>query len=211
MPSETTQEELALGYVNKNDHGSDGPIQLSFGKIDMHPPFNSAWPKVFANLGYDLTGDPISGIASGAFTNPAVVDPQSKKRSHAGSAYYNAAVAARPNLFVLTEVLVEKILIKKIEGALAATGVQITTKDGIAIDVLATTEVILAAGTVKSPQLLELSEIGDKAVLSQHGIETLVENAAIQLGDCRRTTFWRFTARSTNDSSGNDCVYESWC
>ncbi|RDW66507.1 hypothetical protein BP6252_10142 [Coleophoma cylindrospora] len=176
MPSAKTQEELALGYVKRNDHGTDGPVQLSFGEMDVYTSFNSAWPRTFATLGHDLTGDPISGVANGAFQNPGVVDPVSKKRSHAGSTYYNPEVGSRPNFFVVTEVLVEKILIQNINGALSATGVQITTKDGSRRKVLATREVVIAAGTIKAPQLLELSGIGSKALLSQYGIETLVDN-----------------------------------
>jgi choline dehydrogenase-like flavoprotein len=39
----------------------------------------------------------------------------------------------------------------------------------------ATTEVILAAGVIKSPQLLMVSGIGDAAQLRAHGIETLID------------------------------------
>lgn len=51
-----------------------------------------------------------------------------------------------------------------------------TTKDGKTRKILAKTEVILAAGTIKTPQLLELSGIGDAKLLKAHSIEVLVAN-----------------------------------
>jgi choline dehydrogenase-like flavoprotein len=147
LPSDAAQEDLALGYVDKKLQGTDGPIQLSFGESDAYTAFNKAWPKTFSNLKYELTGDPISGVASGTFTNPGIVNPVTKARSHAGSDYLNAEVVQRPNLRILTEVLVKKILLKKTPtGEFSAEGVTVTTKDGVDKDVLAAAEVVLAAG-----------------------------------------------------------------
>lgn len=177
MPSEVAQDELALNYVDKKLQGTNGPIQLSFGEPDAYTPFNKAWPKTFSTLKQELTGDPISGVASGAFTNPGIVDPVTKARSHAGKEYLNGQVVSRPNLRILTEVLVEKILFEKTStGKLSARGVQVTTKDGRCKDILAGEEVVLAAGTIKSPQLLELSGVGNSKILKTHGIETLIDN-----------------------------------
>jgi choline dehydrogenase-like flavoprotein len=177
LPSEAAQEDLALKYVDKKLQGTSGPIQLSFGEPDAYTPFNKAWPKTFSTLKHELTGDPISGVANGAFTNPGIVDPVTKARSHAGSEYLSKEVTGRSNLRILTEVLVEKILFEKIDGGgLSARGVQVTTKDGSRREILAGNEVVLAAGTIKSPQLLELSGIGNSKLLGTHGIETLIDN-----------------------------------
>lgn len=177
LPSKAAQEDLKLSYVDEKLQGTDGPIQLSFGEADAYTPFNKAWPRVFSNLSHELTGDPISGVSHGAFCNPGIVDPVTKKRSHAGSAYYNSEVSARPNLHVLTEVLVKKIILKKgSDGALSATGVVAVTKDGVEREILAAEEVVLAAGTIKTPQLLELSGIGSSSLLKEHGIEPLIDN-----------------------------------
>jgi Choline dehydrogenase and related flavoproteins len=40
-------------------------------------------------------------------------------------------------------------------------------------------EVILSAGVVHSPQILELSGIGGRDLLTKHGIEVLVDNPAV--------------------------------
>jgi choline dehydrogenase-like flavoprotein len=176
MPSKAAQEDLALSYIREEDQGTDGPIQFSFGESDAYTPFNKAWPRTFETLGYKLTGDPLSGVAVGAFTNPGIVDPVTKTRSHAGSHYLNQ-ISGRSNLRVVTEVLVQKIILKKSDdGSISASGVQVVTKDGKQQDIFAGEEVILAAGTVKTPQLLELSGIGGKKLLESHGIDVLIDN-----------------------------------
>ncbi|KUJ23477.1 alcohol oxidase [Mollisia scopiformis] len=180
LPSEVAQEDLALKYVDKKLQGTNGPIQLSFGEPDAYTPFNKAWPKTFSTLKHELTGDPISGVANGAFTNPGIVNPVTKARSHAGADYLSKEVATRSNLRILTEVLVEKILLEKTStNELSARGVQVKTKDGSRKDILAGHEVVLAAGTIKSPQLLELSGIGDSNILKTYGIETLIDNSNV--------------------------------
>lgn len=40
-------------------------------------------------------------------------------------------------------------------------------------------EVILCAGVVQTPQVLELSGIGNREVLSSAGVETVVESASV--------------------------------
>ncbi|KAL4901980.1 hypothetical protein BDW74DRAFT_187000 [Aspergillus multicolor] len=172
-PSPAIRDELSLGYINETLQGGDGPIQISFGE-GPYPAFSAAWPKVFENLNHQLTGDPISGVAKGAFCNPATINPKDKSRSHAGVAYYNDEIAKRPNLRVLTEATVEKIVLKKgVDGSVVATGVQFTPEDGVRRIVSAANEVVLSAGAVKTPQLLELSVLIDNPNvgenLQEHG------------------------------------------
>jgi choline dehydrogenase-like flavoprotein len=176
-PSRESQDNLGLSYLDDKLAGTSGPIQLSFGEADAYTPFNNAWPKTFQTLKHELTGDPASGVAIGAFNNPGIVNPSTKARSHAGSEYLSAEVVARPNLRILTEVLVRKVLlVKSDDGSIKAEGVAVTTKDGVERDIWSSGEVILSAGTIKSPQLLELSGVGDAHLLESHGIDVLIDN-----------------------------------
>jgi len=76
-------------------------------------------------------------------------------------------VMKRPNLTVLTHAQARRI---RIDGR-RATGVEFW-RDGEACLAAASREVILAAGAVGSPQLLQVSGIGPGELLRQHGIET---------------------------------------
>lgn len=75
-------------------------------------------------------------------------------------------VLHRPNLQVMTDTLVERVRVER--GR--AVGITVRGPGG-RVDVDAGSEVILAAGTVNSPQLLMLSGIGPAGSLRAHGIE----------------------------------------
>ncbi|PKY07532.1 alcohol oxidase [Aspergillus campestris IBT 28561] len=175
-PSDAIRDELSLGYIDPAVQGESGPLQVSFGDGPF-PAFNAAWPKVFESLNHPLTGDPMSGEATGAFCHPGSIHGTQRTRSHTGVTYYNPEVAKRPNLRVVTEAMVEKVLLEKGgDGEFQATGIRFVGRDGEQRTVSANTEVILAAGAIKTPHLLELSGIGDADRLQAHNIEPLVNN-----------------------------------
>lgn len=114
-----------------------------------------------------MVKDPFSGIQdSGAFV-PLASDPSSATRSYSATTYY-AQAKGRPNLHVLTNSPVEKILFDDHSHApnLRATGVKYTLSNGSTVVVHATKEVILAAGALQSPKMLELSGIGNSKLLN---------------------------------------------
>lgn len=79
---------------------------------------------------------------------------------------------------MLTEALAEEIVLEKESGEWQAKGVRITC-DGQQFTVKASQEVILSAGSVQSPQLLELSGIGNPSVLEAAGIDAKVGNSNV--------------------------------
>ena len=173
-PSAAIQENLALGYMDSSLQGTSGPIKCSF--TEEQGVLNAAWPRTFRALNLEMTGDPLSGLANGSQVNPSTIDPETKTRSYAGSAYYTAEVAKRSNLRTLTEAQVEKIIFENAEHTTIATGVQFRARNSGLWTVKAKREVILAAGTLQSPQLLELSGIGSRDLLNSHGIDIVKDN-----------------------------------
>ncbi|KAI0019251.1 hypothetical protein F4780DRAFT_793574 [Xylariomycetidae sp. FL0641] len=176
-PSAAVREQLGgLGYYQASLSG-DGPVQLSYD--DDYSIVNTHWFQTFANLGLEMTSDPRSGKAIGAFQNPSTIEAGTRTRSSAVTAYYGEAVARRPNLDVLLETRVEKIetRVRPEDGQVVATGVRIARADGTGTGAATTVliparrEVILAAGALRTPQLLELSGIGDRARLAALGPE----------------------------------------
>ena len=79
-------------------------------------------------------------------------------------------VRHRPNLTVLTDVHARRVAVERRDGGPRATGVEIRRADGSTTRVTARREVVLAAGAIGSPQLLQLSGIGPGALLQVHGI-----------------------------------------
>lgn len=99
--------------------------------------------------------------------------PNKGKRSYAATEYFDPN-AHRTNLKVLCEALVNKI---NLDGQ-QAVGVNFA-HHGRQYDVHAKREVIVCGGVVKSPQILELSGIGDPDVLKAAGVECKIENRAV--------------------------------
>ncbi|KAI8219682.1 Dehydrogenase citC [Colletotrichum sp. SAR 10_86] len=172
-PSQSTKDIVGLGYHDDALNGN-GPLQVSFG--EGYSAMNTAWMSTFEKLGLGMTGDPRGGKAFGAFQNPCSIDPETKTRSYAANAYYTTEVSSRANLVVLTEALVKKINFNTTSGDAVATGVQVVAKNGEEKEISAKNEVILAAGALQTPQLLELSGIGGRQHLERHGIPVIVEN-----------------------------------
>lgn len=88
-------------------------------------------------------------------------------RSYAKTAYYDGIAAELPNYHLLTGHQVTRIVF---EGT-NATGVEYTTgPDAPRIVVSARKEVILSAGAILSPKLLQISGVGESTLLSQLGV-----------------------------------------
>ncbi|KAJ5787103.1 CAZyme family AA3 [Penicillium paradoxum] len=176
-PSNGNREFFKGMKYEQEDQGNTGPVQVSFG--EQYMPFHSAWMETFEALGYPQDEDPIKGACTGPFVSPGSVDPTNHTRSHAAAAYLGPNVQARPNLRVVTGALVEKIVLEKKDNADAvATGVQFS-KGSDVFTVLVGKEVILAAGTTQSSQILELSGVGDEKILRAHGIPTIINNPGV--------------------------------
>jgi choline dehydrogenase-like flavoprotein len=172
-PSKVVVNDLQTQYIEPSLHGKEVPILNTFP--DIYRRLDEAWPQTYETLGLKPKTDPRDGPVLGGHTNLINIDPKGRTRSYAAMAYYLPAVK-RPNLRVVTGALVKKILLKKSsEGRIQATDVQYSTK-AETFEVRASKEVILNAGSIGSPQILEVSGIGSRSVLSKYGIETLVED-----------------------------------
>ena len=81
---------------------------------------------------------------------------------------------ARPNLTIWTESQVEKLTL----NGTRCTGA-IVNRAGQSVSVSATREVVSCAGAIGSPQILQLSGIGPRELLEQHGIDVQVESPGV--------------------------------
>lgn len=106
---------------------------------------------------------------------------------------------SRPNLKVLVGQVVGKILFDPDSDDIQAIGVQFGTNRYFSFEVYARHEVLLAAGALASPLILEYSGIGIKEVLDNAGVTQILElNVGINVQDQTTTT-----VRSEINASGN--------
>lgn len=95
-------------------------------------------------------------------------DPATNLRSSTSRAYLHGI--ARPNLTIMLDALVEKVLIES--GRARAVRARV---DGEWLEVRAEREIILSCGAIDSPALLMRSGIGPAAVLAEVGVDVLVD------------------------------------
>jgi len=141
-------------------HGGDGPLKVSHADA-QHPIFKGAIA-AGAQAGFKTTPD-FNGLQQEGF-GPYQLTIHDGKRWSASAAYL-APVLSRPNLICETGARTHRILIEN--GR--AVGVDYAVA-GAMKTAQADAEVILCAGAVQSPQILQLSGIGDPDDLAPHGI-----------------------------------------
>jgi choline dehydrogenase-like flavoprotein len=145
--------------------GTDGPLIVS--PPPQPNPVIAAAVDAAVELGYKRAGDLSSGLEIGfGWPDANIVDGV---RQSAADAYLTPVVD-RPNLDIVTDALVRRVLVS--EGR--ATGVECTTA-GVTAAVSCTKEVVLTAGAIGSAQLLLLSGIGPAGHLRSVGVQPRVE------------------------------------
>ena len=138
---------------------------------------HALWHDTLNSLGVETNEAHLAGSNVGVWTNLGSVDPDSLTRSYSASGYY-LPNASRPNLVLLTEALVNEVLVSEQDGQWTATGVRLQHNEQEYL-VSASREVILSAGSVQSPQILELSGLGNPDVLCRAGIPVKVESPSV--------------------------------
>ncbi|KAL6861926.1 GMC oxidoreductase [Trichoderma novae-zelandiae] len=148
-----------------------GPLQLSYPN-DTDNAWPGIWQQTLEGLGFPKCDD-TTQQACGPVVVADTIHPASKTRSYAANAYLEPA-RSRENLTVVPKAAVSRILLDKNGGAVTATGVEYA-RDG-ATHTATGKEVILTAGAINSPRLLELSGVGDAKRLGELGIDAVVDN-----------------------------------
>lgn len=146
-------------------HGTDGPVRVGWQETAPLPQSGTAVvEETWANLGVQRRADPAGGAMRGFSTWPLTVDARTSTRADAATAYLWPVVGERENLMVLLNTTATRVLWREGEHDEAlASGVEVITADGRVEIVRARREVILAAGALRTPALLEHSGVGDPA------------------------------------------------
>ncbi|ROW03691.1 hypothetical protein VMCG_05356 [Cytospora schulzeri] len=160
---------------NPEYHGYDGPLYTGFVYSDTNDSYPISMNATYQALNVQWNEDTTGGSMVGFAPYPKTINQDLNIRWDAARAYYYP-YENRTNLKVMLSTTANKLTWACINGTEAtASGVEITAADGTTSVVKARKEVILSAGALISPLLLELSGVGNPKVLSQYGIETVVE------------------------------------
>ncbi len=158
-----------FGLVGSPKMVDSSPLQLTI------PDEDSEWPRVWretlANPGFPDSTDSFSEKVLGSLMGPETISLK-KKRSSSANAYLSDSVRSRSNLIIWPQTLTQKIIFG--EGV-TATAVRVL-KDQEAVIVHARKEIIVSAGAINSPRLLELSGVGNAELLRSLGINAVVDD-----------------------------------
>ncbi|MFV0383401.1 GMC family oxidoreductase [Paracoccus sp. (in: a-proteobacteria)] len=167
--------------------GQGGPISVTSIDRSAHP---SSHAYVAAARAAGLPGNPDFNGATQEGVGLYQITTRNGVRCSAATGYLHPA-RGRRNLRILTHSHVTRILF---HGRRAA-GVEYRRRGGAVQRIMARREVILSAGAVNSPQLLQLSGIGPGALLQRMGIRVLLDAAGV--------------GRNLQDHIGFDYVYQA--
>ncbi len=162
-------------HFDPNYHGLGGPLQtvysVTYGSSHQH------WHKTMHKLGIETNCSHFSGSNVGCWTSLTGVTPERRERCYSANAYYRPN-SGRKNLVLLTEAMVREVVLEKVKGEWVTKGVRFM-HGGEEHVVKTEKEVIICAGSVQSPQLLELSGIGNPQILEAAGIDVKVDNPSV--------------------------------
>ncbi|KAG6873051.1 hypothetical protein C0995_003531 [Termitomyces sp. Mi166 len=162
-------------------HGYSGPVGVTFPEPSAM--YGGPQQPYFISTIHNLTGLKRSKDLNGGRPNcvsitPITVNPHDQgHRASAPEAYYTPVENARPNWVILTKHQVTKINFSGTSLPITASGVEFAPSTGgsTRYTAFARKEVIVAAGAIQTPALLQLSGIGDSTILSPLGIQTRID------------------------------------
>ena len=144
-------------------HGADGPLTVTWGERTDHPLYRASL-EAGQQAGFKLTDD-FNGFDQEGFGRYQLTIADGQRWSAARG--YLAPIAGRANLTIVTGARTHRVVIEN--GR--ATGVEYSLGEGKPVRrAHALREVLVCAGAFQSPQILQLSGIGDPAMLAAHGI-----------------------------------------
>ncbi|MHA7969832.1 GMC family oxidoreductase [Rhizobium sp. CAU 1783] len=165
LPAFLAIEDHSLG--GDGIHGKGGPMPVWIPDDEVSP-LAQAYMRAGEALGLSRIPGHNTGKMVGVTPNSLMI--RDGKRVTVSEAWLTPAVRARPNLTIMTETLVRKLVL---DGP-KISGLEVVGPNG-STDVSADT-IVLSAGSLESPALLMRSGIGPEDVLKQAGVACRIKS-----------------------------------
>jgi choline dehydrogenase len=146
-------------------HGSGGELRVEERRVNWE--ILDAWREAAEACGIPKIEEFNRGDN---FGNAYFQMNQKRGRRWSGTKAFLRPVLDRANLTVKTGAHVHRLLFDQTDGGVRATGAEVRMGDSGIETITARREVILAAGAIASPQILQLSGVGPADLLIQFGI-----------------------------------------
>jgi choline dehydrogenase len=169
LPAFKQHEDHYLGANEMHGAGGEWRVEKQRLRWDILDAFAAAAQQAGVPHSTDFNRGDNEGV--GYFQ----VNQKNGWRWNTAKAFLRPTCYGRPNFELWTGGQVARLLLERQgDGSLRCTGAEVWT-GGELVTVRATGEVLLCAGAIGSPQILQLSGIGPGALLQQHGIAVQAE------------------------------------
>ncbi|KAF9881700.1 hypothetical protein CkaCkLH20_00846 [Colletotrichum karsti] len=162
---------------NMSMHGNNGPIDVAYPEYMYNT--SGSILQGLSEVGIPISADVNSGDPTGAMIVASSMSPTNQTRSDARTGYFDSA-NSRSNFHVVTGHTATRLIVglpgslnrgsRRIVGVEFATGLSGTNRT-----ITANKEVILAAGAIRSPVLMQVSGIGPAQVLESLNISVQID------------------------------------
>ncbi|KAA1466412.1 GMC oxidoreductase [Dentipellis sp. KUC8613] len=173
-PSGSIQGAADIEF-STSSHGTSGPIHAGYPGYIL--PIVGSWIPTLSALGVPESPDAYGGQGWGSFIATSSINSANWTRSYARSGYIDP-LPPRSNLQLLPNATVTRLIFGNGTSSnnLTATAVEYaSSKTAAKKTVKVRKEVLLAGGTIGSPQVLMVSGVGPKDVLTAAGVQVLSE------------------------------------
>lgn len=158
------QYDAGANYV-ASYNGKSGPLLVGWTYDMQNSSIHTSLNETYERLGINYLPDVNGGKMHGYSMFPRTVNRAEQLREDAARAYYYP-FTSRPNLSVMLNTAGNRIVWDSSVSSgspAVATGIEVTHSDGTTETVTANKEVILSAGSLISPAILERSGVGNPA------------------------------------------------
>ncbi|CAK4032118.1 alcohol oxidase [Lecanosticta acicola] len=157
-------------------HGFHGPLTVGWPSQMVGNNFSGILNASFNSVGLPWNGEPNNGYMRGFNIFPKTLNPTTSIREDAARAYY-FPISTRANLHLYQNSSVERLTWEEASHGSdpSVNGVVFTDASGNQHQLSVKKEVVLSAGALRSPLILEQSGVGNKKTLEKLGIEVKVD------------------------------------
>ncbi|KAK0612585.1 GMC oxidoreductase-domain-containing protein [Bombardia bombarda] len=181
LPLMKKHETYQRSSLNRDTHGFEGPIKVSFGNYTY--PIKDDFLRAAESQGIPICDD-LQDLKTGHGAEQWLkwINRDTGRRSDSAHAYIHSTRAVHSNLYLATNTKVEKVIIEN--GR--AVAVQTVPTKPIGDDpgrrvFRARKQIVVSGGTMSSPQILQRSGVGDAKKLRALGIKPIVDLPGVGL------------------------------
>ena len=202
QPPSSALTALGASY-DPSAHGFSGPLATchtpNLITSDIHDIFNATFKKLGIPPRHEFDGGELRGFGIQAATQ----DGLANVREDAARAYFYP-VMRRPNLVMMVNTTATRILWAEssTNGNAVASSAEVSSQNGETSIIHAHREIILSAGAIRSPTLLENSGVGNSVILSRQSIDVMVDLPSIGENLQDQTTIFISASTPQRNSTG---------